>query len=116
MAFRSCVRVLTGVDLSSEMLARAGEKGCYDNLVIGDIACFAGMESCYDLVTACDVFVYLGDLATVFENVHRHLKCDGLFAFSTELLSLEGCGDQRAFHLRKNGRFAHSLPYIESLA
>lgn len=37
VAFRSCARHLTGVDLSPAMVDKALERGCYDELVVGNI-------------------------------------------------------------------------------
>eukprot|EP00526_Cylindrotheca_closterium_P009842 CAMPEP_0113653844 /NCGR_PEP_ID=MMETSP0017_2-20120614/28817_1 /TAXON_ID=2856 /ORGANISM="Cylindrotheca closterium" /LENGTH=417 /DNA_ID=CAMNT_0000566907 /DNA_START=174 /DNA_END=1424 /DNA_ORIENTATION=+ /assembly_acc=CAM_ASM_000147 len=37
LAFRDCVTRLTGVDISPEMIDRAKLRGCYDNLLVGDI-------------------------------------------------------------------------------
>jgi predicted TPR repeat methyltransferase len=63
-AFCSCVtHCFTGVDLSPAMLAEANQRGCYDRLQHGDVtAILSSNDSCYDLVLACDVFCYIGDL------------------------------------------------------
>ena len=67
---RECVGSLRGVDLSEKMIAKAREKGLYDELVVDDIERFlrrqAGMKSTCELLVAADVLVYLGDLAPLF--------------------------------------------------
>lgn len=112
---------LTGVDLSPEMLAQADKRGCYNRLITGDIVTIltdnnendeAACQN-YDLVFACDVFCYIGDLSDVFVKVHRSLVSEGVFAFSTELLLQSG---DAPFRLHECARFAHTQSYIESLA
>jgi predicted TPR repeat methyltransferase len=140
-AFRSCVSAcLRGVDLSPEMVdtARQNRPDCYDELLVGDVterSIYAGAnndntgngdESIYrstrwDLIYACDVFVYLGDLSPVFALVSEHLSDqDGVFAFSTELLHDEDSGDSttdgQPYMLQSTGRFAHSVSYLNELA
>ena len=69
----------------------------------------------YDLVFACDVFVYIGDLESVFASTRRSLITGGLFAFSTEFLE-EAQGEEQGFMLHRSARFAHKRSYIETLA
>lgn len=135
LAFRSCCRHLTGVDLSPAMLEKAREVGCYDELALGDIesilheretngngvcvdaneqdACDAG----FDLVFACNVFVYIQDLRSVFEAVRKCLNGNGVFAFSAELLECQDDGDEPEppFVLQSCARYAHKRRYIEDL-
>ena len=66
----------------------------------------------YDLVFACGVFVYIGDLRSIFSSVRNSLAPGGLFAFSAEVL--EGDGEQ-SFVLQSCARFAHDPSYIEGL-
>jgi predicted TPR repeat methyltransferase len=116
-AFRSGVAEhLTGVDLSPEMLVQADKRGCYDRLQQGDATVILNDEACYDLVLACDVFCYIGDLSAVFGKVHGALVDAGVFCFSTELLAPEGEDPPPDFRLRACARFAHSQRYIARLA
>jgi predicted TPR repeat methyltransferase len=104
-------RWLVGVDLAPKMIAKARERGIYDELVAGDVvAAIHAMTRRFDLIVAADVFVYLGDLESVFAGARRLLRDDGLFAFSVE----RGAGD--AFILRDAGRYAHGPDYIRALA
>jgi predicted TPR repeat methyltransferase len=103
---------MTGVDLSPEMLSFAEKTNCYKKLVTGDILSILNDSATWDLVLACDVFCYIGDLSHVFRMVHSSLMQDGLFVFSTEKAS-----DLYAvpFHLHECARFAHNKDYIASL-
>lgn len=112
-AFRDCVENLVGVDLSPEMIERARARGCYDSLFVGDVVSILTTADEFDIVFACDVFVYLGDLTEVFAAARQSLKKNGIFAFSTEYLDVEYT---QPFKLQKSARFAHKQNYIEALA
>jgi predicted TPR repeat methyltransferase len=104
-------RRLDGVDLSQQMLAKAAERGLYDELACDDLTSYLDHRaSDCDLVVAADVFVYIGDLAPVFQAVHRALRHDGRFCFSVE------AGDDADYTLRPSNRYAHSRAYLERLA
>ena len=104
---------MTGVDLSPEMLSFANRTNCYKNLVTGDILSILNDSATWDLVLACDVFCYIGDLSHVFRIVHSSLMQDGIFVFSTEKAS-----DIYTvpFYLHECARFAHHKDYIANLA
>lgn len=104
-------RRLDGVDLSRQMLDKASLRGCYDELACADLLTYLdGRDEHWDLAVAADVFVYLGDLAPVFERVRRALRPGGRFCFSVE------AGEGADFTLRPTNRYAHTLAYIERLA
>lgn len=108
---RPLVERLTGVDLSPGMLEYAKEKRIYDKLVEAGVTEFlAAIEEKYDLFTAADLFIYLGNLETLFSAVHRAGMAEAWFAFSTE--STDGAD----FKLNETGRYAHSRSYIELLS
>ncbi|QPJ65153.1 MAG: tetratricopeptide repeat protein [Candidatus Nitrohelix vancouverensis] len=110
-AFRSIADRLTGVDLSSRMVALAKAKGIYQELAVGEILDYLqGTEESFDLFLAADVLAYLGDLSALFEAVRRRALPSAYFLFTLE--GVEG----QDYVLRKTGRFAHSRPYIERLA
>ncbi|GFH08640.1 TPR_REGION domain-containing protein, partial [Haematococcus lacustris] len=70
---------LEGVDLSAGMVAKASQRGCYDQL--------AGPQQRrqpYDLLLAADVFVYIGDLAPVLQAAASSAAPRALLAMSTE--------------------------------
>ncbi len=110
-AFRLLVDRLTGVDLSSRMVALAKAKGIYQELSVGEILSYMqGTDESFDLFVAADVLAYLGDLAPLFEAVRLRAMPSAFFLFTLE--GVEG----EDYVLRKTGRFAHSRQYIEKLA
>ncbi|MFM9880894.1 MAG: tetratricopeptide repeat protein [Burkholderiaceae bacterium] len=103
---------LEGIDLSAAMLEQARRLAVYDHLTHADLADYLPtLGRAYDLVLAADVFIYVGDLAPLFAQVSRCLHLGGVFCFTLELAS--GVQD---FELLPSLRYAHSLPYIETLA
>ncbi|MCO6048305.1 methyltransferase domain-containing protein [Mesorhizobium sp. RP14(2022)] len=99
---------LAGYDISAEMLRKARGKNVYDQLEKADLADlpFAGPPA--DLITAADVFMYLGALDHAFEGIRKMLAQNGVFAFSVER------GDE-AVALRETRRYAHAETYIRDL-
>lgn len=110
-AFYDLCTSLTGVDLSSSMIAIAEQKHLYDHLHTDEITSF--IKNCshgYSCILATDVFTYVGDLLPIFKMLGDNSPKDALFCFSTER------ADNHAYALCKTGRFAHSQPYIERIA
>lgn len=104
---------MVGVDVSDAMLDQAQRHGVYDkfhrvNLVD---ALAETPNALYDVITACDVFLYVGDLADCIFNAHRVLRSNGHLIFSCEATSNEE--DQMA--LRPGPRFAHAKAHVELL-
>jgi predicted TPR repeat methyltransferase len=92
------------------MLARARAKGVYDRLEQGDLQMLAPNPGAVDLVTAADVFLYVGRLERAFGTVSTMLKPDGVFAFSVE----HHAGPEDVV-LRESRRYAHSERHIRTL-
>ena len=108
---RPLARRLVGSDLSPNMVEQAKKRRIYDALAVGDFVLELGAAAdTYDLVTAADVFVYIGDLDPAFRAVARALRPGGGFAFSVEHL------DQGDWGVVESGRFAHSKAYLRKLA
>ena len=104
---------LTGVDLSRQMLDKARALGLYDHLAQADIVAYLrDTDAQHDLVTAADVFIYVGDLEPVFAALAQRLEAGGLFCFSAEC-SASGSVD---FELLTSLRYAHSERYLRGLA
>lgn len=101
---------LTGYDISAAMLAEARAKNLYDGLEKADLhdLPFAGEPA--GLVTAADVFMYLGRLDKTFAAIRRMLAPGGIFALSVE--RHDGAED---FVLRGSRRYAHSETYVRRL-
>jgi predicted TPR repeat methyltransferase len=99
---------LTGVDLSSAMLAKAAERGGYDQLIQGEAVDFLEKHpASFDLIVAADVLIYFGDLAPLFAAAAKALLPGGLLAFSTEL-------GETGWKLTPTARYAHGDDYIAS--
>lgn len=110
-AFRDIVERLDGVDLSSQMLALAGEKAIYTTLIEGEIAdVLQTVSTQYDFVLAADVFTYISDLSPVFTELKRITSDEAIFCFSTEH------AETGTSTLRSTGRVAHAPGYITTLA
>jgi predicted TPR repeat methyltransferase len=105
---------ITAVDLSSKMLQIAAQKNIYDHLVIGDITAVLSAEkdSTLHLITAADVFIYVGDLKAIVSCAKQKLVTKGLFAFTTESLA---SNETKPFFLRDTGRYAHDEYYLRDL-
>jgi predicted TPR repeat methyltransferase len=110
-AFRLLASRLVGVDLSPGMIAKANEKGIYDETHVGGIEDFLSDAAAvdperYDLVLAADVFVYIGDLASIFAGIRKILAPGGLLAFTVETHAEDGV------KLLPTQRFAHGENYL----
>ncbi|WP_421914638.1 methyltransferase domain-containing protein [Mesorhizobium sp.] len=104
---------LEGVDISAKMLGKARARNIYDVLAKANLQDFVHVGDKAHLVTAADVFIYVGALDGVVRNVAAMLAEEGLFAFSVEKLGDgEGDGD---FALRPSRRYAHSQAYVRSV-
>jgi predicted TPR repeat methyltransferase len=109
--FRPYARRLVGVDLSPAMIRAAGTRGIYDQLITGEILpVLREAPESYDLITAGDVLIYVGDLTDFMPAVARALRSGGLFACSTEDY------DGQGFFLHSQERFAHSIGYVRQMA
>lgn len=105
------VERFSACDLSPEMVARARAEHRYDDVAVGDaVSVLTRSEEPLDLVTAADVFVYVGALGAVFAAVARRLAPGGIFAFSVE----ESRGEDLI--LRDSLRYAHGESYLRRLA
>lgn len=104
---------LIGVDISWKMLKQCKLKTIYKELHNADILEFLHNNSgdSFSLITASDVFVYVGDLNSLIGAAFQTLKSNGLFAFS-----VESAPDQYNFKLTHTKRYEHSLIYLQTIA
>ncbi len=116
---RPYARRLEGVDLSARMIEKARALGVYDDLHVGELGAHLDARAggaaphgtgTLDVVTAADVFVYVGDLLAVFRSVLGALKAGGCFFCTVEQAPGEG------YVLQHNGRYAHSAGYLRAVA
>jgi predicted TPR repeat methyltransferase len=93
------------------MIEAARQRGVYDDLTLGDIeTVLAAPGRSYDLILAADTMIYIGDLATVFAGVARHLEQGGYYLFAVE--SMPGSGWEQS----PMNRFRHSEAYLRAEA
>lgn len=112
---RPYARRLVGVDLSTGMLAKARERGCYDHLDAAELTAFLGDRAqVYDLIVCADTLVYFGELLPVLRNATAALRSDGLFVFTTELPEDPGISDD--YRLNPQGRYCHTERYVDDSA
>nr|MCU0980853.1 methyltransferase domain-containing protein [Pirellulaceae bacterium] len=66
VSLRPLAAHLIGVDLSGEMLAQARSRHIYDELHVGELTEWLSRgRQKFDLIVACDTFIYFGDLRQV---------------------------------------------------
>lgn len=108
---RPFARSLAGVDLSPRMLEKARARGVYDALEEAELMGYlARRPAAFDVVTAADVFVYIGDLGPVFAAIAGALRPGGGLFFTVERADGEG------HELRLSARYAHSAPFVRAAA
>lgn len=104
---RAMTSFLEGCDVSTGMLAKAEAKRIYDRLRHADLQTLEPDGARFDLVTAADVFMYLGRLDRLFSTIAAMLAPGGLFAFTAE--SHDG---PEPVALRASRRYAHTAAYL----
>lgn len=110
---RPYARRLVGVDLSAGMLAKARQRGLYDQLFEAELTRFLQERpAAYDLIASADTLVYFGDLAPVLDAAGKALRPGGLLAFSLEALDPAAKANYR---LHPHGRYSHAETYVRSV-
>lgn len=104
---------LVGVDVSPRMLEQAARLEVYDELLAVGMA--EGLarqpDRSFDVVTALDVLVYVGDLAPALPDLVRVLRPGGRL-----VLSCESAGESEAdLVLRPSLRYAHRRSHVQAL-
>ena len=105
------IKKLTGVALAPNMIERARTRGIYTELRCEDLMVTLSQEARYDVVTAADVFIYVGKLDEVVPAIRRVLRPGGSFAFSAEAAATAA-----GYELGVMGRYAHDAGYLRRLA
>ena len=134
---RPRARWLAGIDLSSEMIARAkerktgnagGQKCLYDRLEVAEITQWLASHlrqqpeiqnpkskiqnppASFDVIAVCDTLIYFGDLHQVIPAAARHLAPGGVLGFTVEQ------AEEFPFRLTDSGRFAHHRYHLREVA
>ena len=101
---------LTGVDLSAGMLARAGARQLYDELVESELGDYLrGNLLRFDVVASSDTLCYFGALEEVMSLAYGALRTNGWLFFTVE----DGGDLPGGYVLQYHGRYAHQNGYIE---
>jgi len=115
-----CVRRLVGIDLAPNMIEHARARNIYTDLRCADLAAVLAhnesSEDRYDIVTAGDVFIYVGRLDQVIPAIYRALRPGGLLAFSAEAAEPRREPHCEGYRLGVMGRYTHSAGYLRKLA
>lgn len=102
---------LVGVDLSEEMLEKARERKIYDELSVGELTeWLSKTDQSFDLIVACDTFIYFGDLGQTLGPAKQRLNSNGVIAFSVEKSS------KPPFQLTDSGRYKHHFDHLSETA
>jgi len=114
MALGPMKGVLVGVDLAQHMLALAAQRQLYDKLHAVNLldALRETPAEQYHVITALDVFDYVGDLTTVIPHALRILVPGGRLIFNCEASAED---DPASFHLSNNLRYTYNRAYVQRL-
>ena len=93
------------------MLTIAKDKQCYNYTYTDNILNFVQNDKeSYDVITAADVFVYIGELYDILFASHGLIRSTTLFIFTVEN------GDKNDklndYYIQSSGRYAHKKQYL----
>jgi predicted TPR repeat methyltransferase len=93
------------------MITKAREREIYDRLEVAEVTDWVNRaQESFDLIVACDTFIYFGDLRQVIVPASRLLTPDGVIAFTVERAS------RPPFRLTDSGRYVHHIQHVEEVA
>lgn len=108
---RPFARRLAGVDLSPGMLAKARERGGYDELVEAELTEFMSRApGSFDVIASADTLVYFGDLRQVIVAAADALRPQGCLAFTVE--RAEPAAPAEGFRIDSHGRYSHTADHV----
>ncbi len=103
---------LIGIDLSGGMLAKARERGGYDELHEAELTAFLlDRRGAFDTIICTDTLCYFGVLDGFVQAAHGAMKPGGVLVFTVEALAE---GEPGPFRLQLHGRYCHAQDYVES--
>lgn len=108
-----------GIDGSVEMLKICEKKGIAKELIEKDILTLPWpfQDNMFNHVICCGVFHFLGDLDTLFEEIYRVQKSDGIFAFTIMNDLGDPCEENNYDKRIEDGLniYSHTESYINDL-
>ncbi len=108
---RPFARTLTGVDLSSGMLAQARRRAVYDKLVEMELVAYLKSQSqAFDLITVIETFIYFGELLEPLQALANALRPGASLVFTVE----SATDPLTEYRLKRSGRYVHGKNYLES--
>lgn len=108
--FRPWARRLAGMDLSSGMLAKARDRGLYDELAEAELTGYLQSQSAdWDVITCADTFCYFGAIDDALKAAHGALRDGGWMFFTVE----HDARQTEDFRLQPHGRYSHIRAYVE---
>lgn len=111
LVFKSLVGRIDGIDLAPRMVEASRARGVYASVELAEgVEYLERSRATWGLMTAGDLFIYVGDVLPMLRAAHPRLEEGGLFVATAEAHSGEG------FVLRDTLRYAHSRSYIERVA
>lgn len=112
-AMRDVAEEIVGIDISSRMIDVCEDKDIYDGLYCGEVEDFLAEndEAPFDLISACDVLPYLGDLEPLFSGASANLLQGGVFCFSSETLAA-GEDEGTGYVISPHHRYVHTEAYL----
>ncbi|WP_018688010.1 methyltransferase domain-containing protein [Ahrensia kielensis] len=121
MLLDMCVHA-TGVDLSENMIDKADERACYDELFVNEAVHYlqewskseAPEHQPFDLLVATDVLPYIGALEDLFDGLKSNAAPNAKLVFSAETLPYDMM-EGKDWHITPNQRFAHSKTYLQAM-
>jgi len=114
---RPWARRLTGVDISTGMLARASRRDAYDELVESELGRFLGhARNAYDWIVAGDVLCYFGDLSHIVAAAVRRLAPGGHLFLTVERDARSTSSAGPGYRLQSHGRYCHTREHVQAVA
>lgn len=111
---RPWAKHLCGFDLSGGMLAKAEQRGIYDELHKAELVEFLlSRPEVFDLVISADTLCYFGDIDQALASFARSLRRSGRAIFTVEASNDD---DKRPYQLLSSGRYSHKREYVIAAA
>ena len=103
---------LVGVDLSASMLAKAGPRKVYDELIKSELTAYLqSVHQAFDVIVSADTLCYFGALEAAMNAAHGALRKGGKLVFTLERLDSDDANGQ--YHLNPHGRYSHVRAYVD---